>query len=423
MTELIQTEPEVNDPPQVNAKLFSPKTRLPAGHAAPGATKVLTGWRRTRVELEVSLHIGRMALFHYRSIRKAIGVLKKLYLLKKEVLGGVSTKIVRVGDKFYHYLYAPGYPSKNFDEYILGEFNRISPLPQKTNVLTFIHLAVTKKCPLRCEHCLEWNNLNKPESLSPADLVATVDHFRKQGIAQFHLSGGEPMVRMKDVLPLLEKSSGQSEFYVLTSGFNFTGENAAALKSAGLTGVVISLDHFDQEKHNLFRGYADSFDNVMQAVQHAHQHGLVIALTICVTRAFVSWSNLMQYAALAKKLNVAYIQVLEPKAVGHYEGKDVFLDNTQFEILDKFFCALNTDNQYRDYPIIIYHGYYQRRMGCMAGGNRTLYIDSEGWVNACPFCQTKNMNIRQVVGLKETNPAELKVSGCQSYRDANAGVL
>ncbi len=422
MTELIQNELKVNDPPEINGNLYSSKTHVPTGHDAECGTKVLTGWRRMRVELEVCLHISKIALFHYPSIRKSLVVLKKLYLLKKEILGGVSTKIVMVGDKFYHYLYAPGYPSKTFDEYILGEFNRISPLPQKTNALTFIHLAVTKKCPLKCEHCLEWNNLNKPESLSPGDLLATVDHFHKRGIAQFHLSGGEPMVRMKDVLPLVEKGRGHSEFYVLTSGFNFTGENAAALKAAGLTGVVISLDHFDQEQHNLFRGYAGSFDNVMRAVQHAQQQGLVIALTICVTRAFVSWSNLMQYAELAKKLNVAYIQVLEPRAVGHYEGKDVFLDNTQFEILDKFFSALNTNKQYRDYPIVIYHGYYQRRMGCLAGGNRTLYIDSEGWVNACPFCQTKNMNIREVVGVKETNSAELKVSGCQAYRNANEGV-
>jgi molybdenum cofactor biosynthesis enzyme MoaA len=50
---------------------------------------------------------------------------------------------------------------------------------------------------LQCEHCFEWNNLNKSESFTLAELQAVVLKFQQDGIAQFHLSGGEPMVRIK----------------------------------------------------------------------------------------------------------------------------------------------------------------------------------------------------------------------------------
>jgi MoaA/NifB/PqqE/SkfB family radical SAM enzyme len=63
-------------------------------------------------------------------------------------------------------------------------------------------------------------------------------------------------------LPVVKNNQS---FIVLSSGFNFTRENARSLKQAGLTGVVISLDHFDPEKHNAFRGFNNSFNDVTRA--------------------------------------------------------------------------------------------------------------------------------------------------------------
>ena len=184
--------------------------------------QIIKGWKRKWIDIKVGLHIFLLAIKNYSSPIKSVKVLKALYLLKKSILGGIQTKIVKVNGKYYHYLYAPGYPSKAFDNYIEGEFHRIIPLKKKTNILTFIIFAVTKKCPLQCEHCFEWNNLNKSESFNLTELKAVISKFQNDGIAQFHLSGGEPMVRIKDLIQVIASGEKQSEFYVLTSGFNFT---------------------------------------------------------------------------------------------------------------------------------------------------------------------------------------------------------
>ncbi|CAN5148152.1 hypothetical protein BH11BAC5_BH11BAC5_53410 [soil metagenome] len=380
--------------------------------------KILNSREQKWVDIKAGLHILKLAIKNYGSVTKAVKVLKQLYLFKKSVLGGVQTKLIKVNNKYYHSLYAPGYPSKAFDNYIVAEFHRILPVKKKTNILTFIFFAITKKCPLQCEHCFEWNNLNKSESFSVTELQAVVSKFQQDGIAQFHLSGGEPMVRIKDLVQVIATGDKQSEFYVLTSGFNFTAANAASLKQAGLTGVVISLDHFDPEMHNAFRGFNNSYTDVMNAINNAREQNLVIALSICVTRAFTTWDNLVQYAALAKKLKVSFVQLLEPKAVGHYEGKEVLLDETHFSVLDKFYYTLNFDRAYNNYPVIIYHGYHQRRVGCFSGGNRSLYIDSEGFVNACPFCKTKSFNIKDAIKTNVAIAAGLKTTGCQVYKNA-----
>lgn len=374
--------------------------------------KTINGAGKKWFQLRVSFHLFNLALKTYHSLTESLHVLHKLELFKKSIIGPGDTKIIRANGKYYHYLYAPGYPSKIFDDYIVGEFNRILPIKRKTNLLNFLFFAVTTKCPLKCEHCFEWDNLNKKESLDLPQLKAVVKKFQNDGLSQFHFSGGEPLTRIKDLTELISDAGKVSEFYVLTSGFNFTAANAGLLKKAGLTGVVISLDHYDKEKHNAFRGVKDSYTQALNAVHYAQQHQLVVALTICVTREFISWNNLLLYVEMAKKLKVVFVQLLEPKAVGHYKDKDVFLTQSEMDMLERFCEMLNFGDGYENYPILVYHGSYQRRVGCMSGGNRGLYIDSEGYVNACPFCHTKNFNIKEVLETQVEFPALVRSAHC-----------
>lgn len=375
---------------------------------------VLTGSKKRWIHLWVKCHLFILAFKIYGSVSKSFKILGQLNQIRAATMGPGDLKLIRVNGKYYHHLYAPGFPSKIFDEYIKGELNRIVQINKNANLLTFIFFAITKKCPLRCEHCFEWDNLNKKENMELHHLKAVLKKFQNDGLSQFHLSGGEPLTRIKDLEELIASADKSAEFYVLTSGFNFTSSNARILKNAGLTGVVISLDHFDKEKHNAFRGFNDSFTQAILAVQHAQQQNLVVALTLCATRNFITWQNLMLYADLAKKMKVVFIQLLEPKAVGHYRDKDVSLTNAELELLERFFETMNFDSGYKDYPIIIYHGYHQRRVGCMSGGNRALYIDSEGWVNACPFCHTKNFNIMDNLEIKSGFQSLVKSAKCPS---------
>jgi len=380
--------------------------------------KIVTGIQRRLIDAAVAFHILKLAIKNYRSVKKSLKVIKALYLFKEAILGGIETKLVKLNGKFFHSIYAPGYPSKNFDDYIEAEFNRIEPLHKKTNDLTFIIFAITTKCPLRCEHCLEWDNLNTKETFTLTELQAVVAKFQEDGISQFHLSGGEPMVRVKDLAQIIKAAANQSDFYVLTSGYNFTADNAKALKQAGLTGVVISLDHHDGEMHNAFRGFKNSYEDVLSAIHHAQDQNLLITLSLCVTKNFICWDNLMKYAELAKNLGVAFIQLLEPKAVGHYKDKDVFLTEDDFKLLEKFYLELNFSPKNKEYPVLLYHGYYQRRIGCLSGGNRTLYIDSKGYVNACPFCHTRNFNIKEGLNTNTTIKNGFIKPGCNQYSNA-----
>ena len=147
---------------------------------------------------------------------------------------------------------------------------------------------------------------------------------------------------------------------------------------------------------------------------NAREAGLVTALSICITRAFISPANLLAFATLAKELGAGFVQLLEPKAVGHYEEKNVALNREELSLLEKFYLTINYDPAFSDYPVFLYHGYHQRRLGCMSAGDRILYIDSAGKIDACPFCQTRAYEAAAIISGR-LQVKDLKLNNCPAY--------
>ena len=242
---------------------------------------------------------------------------------------------------------------------------------------------------LQCEHCFEWNALNKPETLTRDDISSVINSFQQFGITQVQLSGGEPLNRFDDIVYILQNIKKGTEVWLYTSGYHFTDDRAAMLKRKGLTGITVSLDHWVPEMHNNFRGRHNAFEWAEKAVASAKASNLIVCLSLCTTKEFISQYNLVQYAELAKRWGVSFIQLLEPRAVGHYAGKDVFLNDEQVQTLEEFFMEYNYNKAYTQYPLIVYHGFYSRHVSCGGGGRHYVYVDTDGDVHNCPFCQHK----------------------------------
>jgi MoaA/NifB/PqqE/SkfB family radical SAM enzyme len=375
---------------------------------------LVSGWRKKFIVLSFRLTIIGIAIKSYNNPWNWIYVPLTLIKLRRKNLGQhFLNKLAYVDTRYYWGLYTPGWNGISFKRFIAAEMNHVIPVKQKTNRFINAYVAITKKCSLQCEHCYEWENLNKKEILSPDQLKSIVAKIQERGVSQIHFSGGEPLLKVELLVELLNSAKKETDFWVLTSGFKLTPENAKKLKTAGLNGVIISLDHFDPEKHNHFRGFKDAYYWVEKGVQNAIDNRLVAALSLCASKDFTTRDNLMEYASLAKKLGVSFIQILEPKAVGHYYGKEVSLSTEQISLLEDFYLEMNYNPKYNNYPLISYHGYYQRRQGCYAAGNRSFYVDTDGDINACPFCQTKTGNALDANF--DQSIMELQSSGCQQF--------
>jgi MoaA/NifB/PqqE/SkfB family radical SAM enzyme len=377
---------------------------------------IISGWQRFYIHTKLKLTLIRIAINAYRNPIDWVRALLYLVRLRRRFLGDFRLrKMVKAGKKYYMGLYIPGWNSTVYRDFIRSELAQFKPTKKKINRFNMVIIAITKKCALQCDHCFEWDNLNKKDTLTPTKIIDIVETIQDKGVSQIQFSGGEPLLKMDTLINVLDEANKKiTDFWVDTSGFKLTSNNAQKLKNAGLTGVIISLDHFIPEKHNNFRGFDKAYYWVEEAIKNSVENGLVTALSLCVTKDFISKGNLTQYMDLAKNIKVSFVQLLEPKAVGHYAGKDVALNQDQIQLLEEFLLMMNFDPKYKAYPLITYHGFYQRRQGCFSAGNKAMYIDTDGDMNPCPFCHKKTGNVLD--DNFEHNLEVLQSSGCESFK-------
>lgn len=360
--------------------------------------QLITGWRTRLIRKRVQFFIVGEAFKMFRNPFLAISEMKRLRDLRNSAHGStIISKYVKSGNQFYWNTDYCGYPSANIKSLIHSEFlrnrpNGINGFGNQPNLQTLIW-GITNRCPLSCLHCYEWDNIAQRDSLDLASLIKILNIFKANGIRHIQFSGGEPLARFNDLVELIREASPVMDCWVLTSGFGLTDEKAQAMRKAGLTGVNISLDHWDAVLHNKFRNNDKSYEMAMDAVKNCLDAGLIVSLSLCATREFVTEENLMKYATLAKNIGVHFIRILEPRAVGKFSRQMVHLEKQQVELLSDYTIRLNADPQYHDYPIVAFFGYHQRKLGCFGAGNRYIYADPNGDVHACPFCRGKMGNL------------------------------
>ena len=258
--------------------------------------------------------IGKQFMMEWRSIEK----FKEQFTIESTFY-----KYVKFNNRIYVNCNIPGLPFPNF-------FERLSQLSDENQDdlkrLGIVQIGFTKKCPLTCEHCYEGKTLNQPEALTLNEHKMVISKLQQLGVPMIQFGGGEPISRFNDLVKVLESANNSCDFWIYSSGYGLTLDKAKQLKKAGLTGVSISLDHFNESEHNAFRKNDKSYGKAVEAIKNAQEAGLLTAMTICTTRSFCTIENLDAYHQLAFQLNVPFVQLMEPRATGNYEGKDVALD-------------------------------------------------------------------------------------------------
>lgn len=382
---------------------------MPAMDAFIRPATTVHGWQMQIVKIRLRIHIFSLLIKRSRSLKTIRSGFKRLLTIRNENMGNIKLiKYTKVGRQYSWSMYAPSFPSKELDRLLNKEIDYALSNERGDNPLHFIFLSITKKCPLNCEHCFEWDIMHRPERLSLDDLRGIIFGFLQKGISSVFFSGGEPLSRYQDLLRLVEFASPYCRTWIFSSGYALDKTKAHALKEAGLTGAIISIDHFDETEHNTFRGNNQSFQRAVNAVQNVKLAGLLPALSVCVKRDFVSEENLQKYMEFAKNMGAAYVQFMEPVAQGRYKDQDVALHESQLKMLHDFFRSFNEDKNHANYPTIIYQGYHQRKVGCHGGGKRFLYVDSDGDIQACPFCPSK-------MGSALKKPLQYEKGSCNQF--------
>jgi GTP 3',8-cyclase len=115
-----------------------------------------------------------------------------------------------------------------------------------------LRISVTDKCNFRCTYCMPkdvfgpgYKFLPQPDLLSFEEIVRMATLAKHVGVEKIRITGGEPLLRrdLPKLIGMLAAIEGL-EITLTTNGSLLT-KHAAALKSAGLHRITVSLDSMD----------------------------------------------------------------------------------------------------------------------------------------------------------------------------------
>ena len=117
--------------------------------------------------------------------------------------------------------------------------------------LTYLRLAVTDRCNLRCTYCMPAEGITympERELLSWEEMFRLTRILHEMGIKKVRITGGEPFVR-NGLLDFLTNLAGLKDLEIcLTTNGVFVGDYIESLQKLGVRHINLSLDSLDRDR-------------------------------------------------------------------------------------------------------------------------------------------------------------------------------
>ena len=254
-----------------------------------------------------------------------------------------------------------------------------------------VYFSVTNKCHLSCSYCS--NSGGSSSDLGFETLARSIKQAQDMGAACVGFTGGEPLLR-PDLEKLIALVDDRSYTLLFTSGHLLDQARARALKAAGLTAIVVSLDSHVEAEHNGKRNSAAAYGEAVAALKNSIEAGLYTAISMVITKDILYSGRIYEFIKFAGGLGVHEIRILRPKPCGK-------LIKGNFEMLEerdvmKFVELQYEINQDPALPAIMSlpHIGTINNFGCSAARTH-VYVNGDGDVCPCDFVPIGFGNIRE----------------------------
>ncbi len=240
-------------------------------------------------------------------------------------------------------------------------------------------------CNMHCAHCSNLSLAKKDRELTIEDLRDFAKQADELGLAQFTISGGEPLTfnNLDDIILALDPQ----KFHIgmSTNGLLLTKEKAEHLKKIGLDKVKISVDSINEEVYNQTRQQPGSYQKAIQALFIAKEAGLQANIQTVISHQNCMTPDTERLAKFAND-NGFNMDIMGAKAVGRWEGKEeVLITPEDYEYLVKL---------RNKYPMVHKDTFptYGEDRGCCAVTNN-LHLTKYGDILPCGFIHISIGNI------------------------------
>lgn len=257
------------------------------------------------------------------------------------------------------------------------------------NIPWTILLDPTSKCNLKCKGC--WAaEYNKSDDLDFDTLDRIIAEGKELGIYVYIYSGGEPTIRINDLIKLAEKHE-DCFFTCFTNGTLITENVAKELARIGNFAPAFSIEGFEEATD--FRRGNKTFERAINGMENLKNEGVMFGVSGCYHH--------YNYKDIGSEEFIDYIIDLGSYFMWLFTympiGKDADVD----------LCCRPNEREY------MYHAIREFRKskplftmdfwndgeyvnGCIAGGKNYFHINANGDVEPCAFVHFSDTNIKDV---------------------------
>jgi MoaA/NifB/PqqE/SkfB family radical SAM enzyme len=256
------------------------------------------------------------------------------------------------------------------------------------NVPWAILMDPTTACNLKCTGC--WAaEYDKGASMDNDTLDSIITQGKDLGIYMYIFSGGEPLVRKKDLIKLAEKHD-DCMFLAFTNATLVDEEFAKELARVGNFLLAISVEGF--EKENDLRRGDGCYQKVMKAMDILKEHGCGFGFSACYHSKNIDSVGSEEYVDFMIEKGCLFGWYFTYMPLGKDAVPELLARPEQRE-----FMYHQIRKMRKTKPIFLMDfwndGEYVN--GCIAGGRNYLHINSNGDVEPCAFIHYSNVNIKE----------------------------
>jgi MoaA/NifB/PqqE/SkfB family radical SAM enzyme len=256
------------------------------------------------------------------------------------------------------------------------------------NIPWAILLDPTSACNLHCTGCWAAEYGNKL-NLTFDEIDSIIAQGKELGVYLYIYTGGEPLVRKKDLIALCEKHS-DCQFLSFTNATLIDEAFADEMLRVKNFIPAISLEGFETATDG--RRGDGVYQKAIRAMELLKERHLPFGISACYTSANLDSISSYEFIDHIVELGARFIWYFHYMPVGNDAAPELLPDPEQREFMYRrirdiratkpiFAMDFQNDGEYVG--------------GCIAGGRRYLHINANGDADPCVFVHYSDSNIRE----------------------------
>mgnify|MGYP000958989116 FL=1 len=246
----------------------------------------------------------------------------------------------------------------------------------------------TSACNLHCTGCWAAEYGNKM-NMDFDTLDSIVLQGKEMGIRFFLFSGGEPLVRKKDIIALCEKH-GDSVFTAFTNGTLIDEAFADEMLRVRNFIPAISVEGFEDDTD--FRRGKGTFSQVRRAMEILKRKKLPFGVSCCYTSKNVEQIGSEEYFDWMIEQGAKFCWFFTYMPVGSAAVPELMATAEQRRFM------YERIRRYRGTKPLFTMDFWNDGEyvgGCIAGGRNYLHVNANGDIEPCAFIHYSDSNIRE----------------------------